>query len=99
MPWPSAPRITLSAQQRGVVDRLVRASTTPQAVAVRARLVSAAAEGTSTRQLAHRLPVTRHTVQVWRGRLGAGAAALPAAPPPRGGGGHPGGGGGGPRGG
>ena len=79
MPWPSAQRITLSTRQRGVLDRLARASTTPQAVAVRARLVGAAAEGTSTRQIAHRLQVTRNTVQLWRDRWAAATEALLAA--------------------
>ena len=79
MPWPSAQRITLRTRQRGVLDRLARASTTPQAVAVRARLVGAAAEGTSTRQIAHRLQVTRNTVQLWRDRWAAATEALLAA--------------------
>ncbi len=79
MPWPSACPIVLSDRQRRVLERLVRASTTPQAVAVRARVVCAAADGTSTRQLAQRLGLTRNTVQLWRDRWAAAAEALLAA--------------------
>ena len=79
MPWPSAQLITLSERQRQVLERLGRASTSPQAVALRARVVCAAADGTSTRQIAQRLGLTRHTVQLWRDRWAAAAEALLAA--------------------
>jgi len=68
MPWPSARTITLTGRQRGVLERLDRASTTPQAVAMRARLLLAAGEGTSTRRIAQQLGLTRNTVQLWRDR-------------------------------
>src|SRR5688572_19465385 len=79
MPWPRARAVPLSDRQRQVLERLVRASTTPQAVATRARVVGAAAGGTSTRQIAQRLGVTRNTVQLWRERWAAAAEAVLAA--------------------
>jgi putative transposase len=79
MPWPSAAPVPLSARQRRVLGRLLRASTTPQAVAVRARIVCAADEGTSTRQIAQRLGLSRNTAQLWRERWTAAAEALLAA--------------------
>src|SRR5262245_33840747 len=79
MPWPSARPIQLSARQRRVVERLVRASTTPQALVARGRVIRAAAEGTSTRQIAQRLGLTRNTVQLWRDRWADATEALLAA--------------------
>jgi putative transposase len=79
MPWPRARTITLTERLRRVVEHLGRASTTPQAVATRARVVGAAAEGTSPRQIAQRLGLTRTTVQLWRDRWAAAAEALQAA--------------------
>ena len=79
MPWPSARAVVLSDRQRRGLERLVRASTTPQAVATRARVIVAAAEGTSTRQIAQRLGLTRNTVQLWRDRWAAAAEPLLAA--------------------
>ena len=79
MPWSRARTVRLSDRQRRVLERLIRASTTPQAVALRARVVRAAAAGTSTRPIAQRLGLTRNTVQLWRDRWAAAAAALLAA--------------------
>jgi DNA-binding CsgD family transcriptional regulator len=79
MPWPSARKITLTERQRGALEHLVRAGTTPQAVAIRARVVVAAAEGASTRRLAQRLGLTRNTVHLWRDRWATAAEVLLAA--------------------
>lgn len=46
----------------------VRAGTTPQRVATRARIVLLAAEGMSTRGITHRLGVNARTVMLWRQR-------------------------------
>ena len=45
VPWASAQPITLTSRQRRVLTRLVRAASTPQAVATRARVVVGAAAG------------------------------------------------------
>src|SRR5438128_6971938 len=79
MPMPSAPSIALSARQRQVLEQLRRAASTPQALALRAQIVLAAAAGTGNRRLAHELGVARNTVQAWRDRWVAAAEALQAA--------------------
>lgn len=74
-----APSVTLSERQRRVLEQLVRAAGTPQAVAARARTVLAAADGASNRGLARRLGLARNTAQAWRDRWVAAAEALQAA--------------------
>ena len=79
MPLPSARQITLTAHQRHVLTRLVRAAGTPQAVAARARVILGAADGASNRGLAAQLTLARNTVQAWRDRWAAAAETLLAA--------------------
>jgi homeodomain-containing protein/Homeodomain-like domain-containing protein len=79
MPWPRARPVVLSDRERRVLERLARAGTPPQAVATRARVIGAAADGVSTRQIAQRLGLTRNTVQVGRDRWAAAAEVLLAA--------------------
>jgi Homeodomain-like domain len=79
MAVPRAQRITVTVRQGRVLDQVVRASTSPQALATRARVVLAAAEGRSNRQIAMDLGVTRNLVQAWRGRWAAAGDTLLAA--------------------
>ena len=79
MPRATAPPITLTSAQRPVLDRVVRAGTTPQQVARRARLVLAAAAGTSTGAIARTWAITWRTAQRWRGRWHTAREALLAA--------------------
>jgi transposase len=79
MPRATAPPITLTAPQRAALDRLARAGSTPQQVARRARLVLAAAGGTSTGAIARTWGITRRTAQRWRARWHAAQEALLAA--------------------
>jgi putative transposase len=79
MGMPQAEAIRVTNGQGRVLEQLVRASTTGQALAMRARVVLMAASGTSTRQIALRLGLTRTTVQAWRGRWAAANEALLAA--------------------
>ncbi len=85
MPWPKALAVAVSVRQRGVLERLVRGRTTPQAVVTRARVVCAAVDGMSTRQIAQQWGLSRNTVQLWRERWGAAAGALRVAEEERGG--------------
>jgi putative transposase len=62
-----------------VLEQVVRASTSPQGLATRARVVLAASKGTSNRRIAMGLGVTRTLVQAWRGRWAAASDALLAA--------------------
>src|SRR4051794_31836022 len=79
MTVPQATTIRVTERQRQVLEQVVRASTSPQGLATRARIVLAAAEGTSNRQIAMRLGVTRNVVHAWRGRWAAASDALLAA--------------------
>ena len=79
MAVPRAQGIQVTARQRRVLEQVVRASTSPQALVTRARVVLAAAEGKSNRQIALHLGVTRNLVQAWRGRWAAASDALLAA--------------------
>jgi transposase len=72
-------------ETRAVLERWVRASTTPQRLALRSLIVLMLADGLSAREVARRLRVSRHTVDLWRDRFGAeGCGALAHDRPGRG---------------
>ena len=79
MAVPCAQAITVTVWQGRVLEQVVRASRSPQALATRARVVLAAAEGRSNRQIATDLGVTRTLVQAWRGRWAAAGDTLLAS--------------------
>jgi len=66
----SAEPIVLSEVERDELDRLVRAHSTPQQLALRAQIVLLAANGIGNRDSARRLGVTVQTVRCWRRRWG-----------------------------
>ncbi|HEY1348381.1 MAG TPA: helix-turn-helix domain-containing protein [Ktedonobacteraceae bacterium] len=68
-PKPSYP-ITLTEAEASQLERLVRAHTTSQALALRARIILRAYEHPeqSNQQLASALGTTDRTVRKWRGR-------------------------------
>jgi putative transposase len=77
MRGPKPPVVALSAEERRGLEGLVRARQTPQQLAVRARIVLAAAEGFNNTEIARRLDVDADTVRLWRMRwLGLQAASL-----------------------
>ena len=76
---PRAEAIRVTERQRLVLEQVVRASTSPRGLAMRARVVLAAAEGTSNRRMAMDLGVTRNAVHAWRGRRAAASDALLSA--------------------
>ena len=82
-----ATRIMLTAEERAELERRVRARTSSQQAARRARIVPRAAEGTPNSEIAAELGIARHTVQQWRDRFAAarlaGLADRPHRPPPR----------------
>jgi transposase len=57
--------LDLRHPHRQLLEAWVRAGTTPQRVALRARIVLLAAEGISARAIAQRLGVSPHTVARW----------------------------------
>jgi transposase len=60
--------IVLSAADREELEGFVRAHSTPQQVALRARIILSAADGIPNRQSARRLGIAVHTVRCWRRR-------------------------------
>jgi len=68
MRGPKPPPIALTAEERRDLEALVRRRTTPQQVALRARLVLAAASGLNNAQVARQEGVDVETVRLWRGR-------------------------------
>jgi putative transposase len=79
MPGPKPVAISLTAAEQQELERLVRGLHTPQQLAVRARLILAAAAGDTNRLIARTLHLTEDTVRLWRGRWAAAAPAPVAA--------------------
>jgi len=65
----SAPLVTLSIGDWEEIQGWLTAHGTPQQVALRSRIVLAAAEGHSDSAIACQLQVNRHTVMLWRQRF------------------------------
>jgi hypothetical protein len=68
MPGPKPPEIHLTDEERRGLERLVNRHSTPQQVALRARIVLAAANGRNNTQIASDFEVDIHTVRRWRNR-------------------------------
>jgi transposase len=66
--WTSARRLPLVAGDRDLLEGLVGGGNTAQKVALRARIVLGAAEGSCNNRLAKQLGVTRATILLWRRR-------------------------------
>ena len=80
---PKAAEVRLTPEDRAVLEARVRASTTEQRDAFRARIILLAAEGHSTRSLARTLGTMPRTVSGWRGRFAReGLAGLGNKPHP-----------------
>jgi hypothetical protein len=58
MRGPKPPAITLTEVERQELQRLIKRHTTPQQIALRARLILAAADGLATTL---RLPIRKHS--------------------------------------
>ena len=76
MSGPQPRAITLSAPQQTLLEALVRQSSCPQALALRARIVLGAAAGQRNEHLAQALSCSLPTVRKWRGRWAAATAQL-----------------------
>lgn len=77
MPGPKPPAMVVTEEEREQLERLVRARTTGQQLAERARIVLLAATGLSTAEVARRLGVHIDTAREWRARWRAGAGSPP----------------------
>lgn len=61
-------KIELSVEERHGLEALIRIRSTPQHLALRARMIVHAADGLSVRETSERLVVWRKTVSEWRKR-------------------------------
>jgi transposase len=83
MPRPFGSTIDLADELRGKLEALARAGSTPQALALRCRVVLLAArdDEPSNQEIAAELGCDRHTVGQWRERFAQhGLAGLQDAP-------------------
>ena len=71
MAGPLPQTVTISAPQLAILEALLRQSSCPQALALRARIVLAAAAGHRNETLTHMLGCSLPTVRKWRGRWAA----------------------------
>jgi transposase len=68
---PTVPPLVITDEERAELQRRVRAHTTPQRAAKRARVVLLAADGVPNRQIAPIVGMNQHTVAHWRRRFAA----------------------------
>lgn len=77
------PPLSLTEEERTLLEQWARRRTTAQALALRSRIVLAAAKGDSNQSVAEHLRVTQQTVGKWRRRfLARGVAGLSDEPRP-----------------
>ena len=69
MPKGKATPLTLAAEERGELEKLVRRRKTAQDLALRARIVLRCAEGLASQAVAGEVGVCAHTVGKWRERF------------------------------
>lgn len=69
MPVRNDATIELSSQQRAELAKVARSRRTPQAVAMRARVVLMTADGVSPGEIGDRLEISQPTVRKWRARF------------------------------
>ena len=76
MSGPRPTPVTISEETRQTLERLARAHSTAQQVALRARIILSAAAGCSNVQVSRHLGISRETVRLWRDRW-AGLQEVP----------------------
>jgi putative transposase len=78
-PGPAPAPVTVSPAQQAVLAALLRRTSCPQALALRARVILGAAAGQRNEPLARQAGCTPNTVRKWRSRWTAAAPHLAAA--------------------
>ena len=77
MRGPKPPKVELAGDERQGLENMIRRHSTPQQIALRARIIISAAEGLNNAQIARQLGVNVNTASLWRNRwLGLAAASL-----------------------
>jgi len=81
MRGPKPPEVSLSEAERQALDTIIRRHSTPQQLALRARIIAQAADGQNNCEIARSLDLDVETVRLWRKRwLGLQAASLDDLP-------------------
>jgi len=70
--WTTAPALAVSAEQRQVLEKWIRAHNAPRSVVMRSQIILHAADGQANHAIAERLGITRTTVLLWRERFREG---------------------------
>jgi putative transposase len=68
MPGPKPPVVNLTDEERQGLEKLVRRYSTRQQIALRGRIVLAAADGKNNGQIAKAFEITVDTARLWRNR-------------------------------
>lgn len=68
MPIPRATEVSLSDPERQGLEKLVKRHQVGQQIALRARIVLAAADGQKNKEIVEKYQVTADTVRLWRNR-------------------------------
>jgi DNA-directed RNA polymerase specialized sigma24 family protein len=68
MPFPKPPAVVLTEIERQALEKLVKRHTVGQQIALRGRIILAAADGYNNTQIARRLGITLDTARLWRER-------------------------------
>ena len=79
MPWLAADPVIVLPAHREALEALVRAHSTSQQLALRARMILHAADNIGVRESARELDVWPKTVRYWRGRWRQAPAAQPVS--------------------
>jgi transposase len=79
VPWLTADPVIVFPAQREALEQLVRSGSTPQQLALRARIIVQAADNIGVRASAEELGVWPKTVRQWRKRWREAAAEAPVA--------------------
>jgi putative transposase len=79
---PKPPRIDLTPAEQQALETLVHRPSTPQQLAVRGRIVLAAATGLNNTQIARQLGISADAVRLWRRRWLDTAPGDPTLPSP-----------------
>ena len=75
MPRLTALKLSLAASERHQLEQLLNRHSTPQQIALRARIIVLADAGHSHREIARQLQISRKMARLWRDRWCAGQAS------------------------
>ena len=68
MPFPKPPAVVLTEADRQALEKLAKRHSVGQQIALRGRIILAAADGYNNTQIAKRLGITLNTARLWRER-------------------------------